>query len=177
MALPNQIQLDPIKYLNTIPQYNGNRNDLTNFTRLIDRIYPMLRTYDELSQLLFSDIIKSRLTGSAKEVIEINTQAQSWTDIKTILENNFGEKKNCEELFDELRSATFETNTIDLYNDIKHRHRRLNNKTLQVLGEGEAVNQVAHNNRRSALHIFRNKMPEPMRTVLTCRNPVTLESP
>ncbi|XP_059217572.1 GATA zinc finger domain-containing protein 14-like [Stomoxys calcitrans] len=136
----------------------------------------MLRTYDEISQLLFSDIIKSRLVGKAKEIIEINTQAQSWTTIKNILENNFGEKKNCEQLFDELRAITFETTTVDFYNEIKHRLRRLNSKALLVIGEGEAANQVSLNNMKSALHIFKNKMPEPMRTVLTCRNPDSLES-
>lgn len=176
MANPNQIVLDPIKYLNNIPQFNGNRNDLLTFTRLIDRIHPVLRGYDELSQLLFSDIIKGRLVGKAKEIIEINIQAQSWTDIKRVLENNFGEKKSCEELFDELRSVTFNNTTVDFYNDIKYRLRRLNNKSLLLLGEGEAANQVAINNQRSALHVFKNKMPEPMKTVLACRNPDSLES-
>lgn len=176
MANPNQVQLDPLKYLSTIPQFNGKRDDLINFCRLVDRIHPILRTYDEFSQLFFSDIIKSRLIGKAKEIIEINTQAQSWTEIKSILENNFGEKKNCEQLFDELRSVTFNNTTVDFYNDILYRLRRLNNKALLVLGEGEAANQVTINNRRSALHIFKNKMPEPMRTVLTCRNPDSLEA-
>lgn len=176
MANPNQIVLDPIKYLNNIPQFNGNRNDLLTFTRLIDRIHPVLRGYDELSQLLFSDIIKGRLVGKAKEIIEINIQAQSWTDIKRVLENNFGEKKSCEELFDEVRSVTFNNTTVDFYNDIKYRLRRLNNKSLLLLGEGEAANQVAINNQRSALHVFKNKMPEPMKTVLACRNPDSLES-
>lgn len=175
MAQPNQIQLNPIKYLGNIPQYNGNRNDLLTFIRLIDRVHPLLRTYDELSQLVFSDIIKSRLVGKAKEVLEINTQAQSWNSIKSVLENNFGEKKNCEELFDELRAVTFNNTTIDFYNDIKYRLRRLCNKTVLVLGEGEAANQVAINNQKSALHIFKNKMPEPMKTVLACRNPSSLE--
>lgn len=175
MANPNQIQLDPIKYLNSIPQYNGNRSDLMTFIRLIDRIHPMLITYDELSQLVFSDIIKSRMVGKAREILEINTQARSWTSIKSVLENNFGEKKSCEELFDELRAVSFNRTTVDFYNDIKFRLRRLCNKAVMVLGEGEAANQVAINNQRSALHIFKNKMPEPMRTVLACRNPSTLE--
>lgn len=176
MANPNQIQIDPVKYLNNIPTYNGNRDDLINFVRLLDRIHPLLQTYDELSQLLFSDLIKGRLVGKAKEIIEINTQTRSWADIKRVLENNFGEKKNCEQLFDELRAVTFNTTTVDFYNDIKYRLRRLNNKTTLLLGEGEATNQVAINNQRSALHIFKNKMPEPMRTVLACRNPTSLES-
>ncbi|XP_059224321.1 GATA zinc finger domain-containing protein 14-like [Stomoxys calcitrans] len=71
---------------------------------------------------------------------------------------------------------TFETTTVDFYNEIKHRLRRLNSKALLVIGEGEAANQVSLNNMKSALHIFKNKMPEPMRTVLTCRNPDSLES-
>lgn len=92
-----------------------------------------------------------------------------------MLENNFGEKKSCEELFDDLRAVTFNKTTIDFYNDIKYRLRRLCDKAVMILGEGEAANQVALNNQRSALHVFKNKMPEPMRTVLACRNPSSLE--
>lgn len=174
MAQP--IQLDPIKYLNGLTQFNGNKNDLNTFIKLIDRIQPLLTTYDELSQLVFSDIIKSRTVGKAKEVLEINAHVRSWQEIKTVLENNFGEKKTCEELFDDLRSVTFNSNTIEFYNEIKYRLKLLNNKAAMVVGEGEGLNQVALNNQRSALHIFKGKMPEPMRTILACRNPSTLES-
>lgn len=45
-----------------------------------------------------------------------------------------------------------------------------------MLGGGEGANQVALNNARSTLHTSKNKMPVPMRTVLACRNPETLES-
>lgn len=176
MANPPQIHLDPIKYLNSLPQFGGNINDLPTFTKLVDRIYPILAAYDELSQLLFSDIIKSRIIGKAKEVLEINTQVQSWEDIKRTLNNNFGERKSCDQLYDEMRSVTFQTNTIDFYNDLKYKLRRLNNKSVIMTGEGEAANQVAINNQRSALHIFKNKMPEPMKTILACRNPTSLES-
>ncbi|KAI8119383.1 Gamma-aminobutyric acid type B receptor subunit 1 [Lucilia cuprina] len=153
--------------------YNNNSNgeklkaNLYNYQCFTDkdRIHPILRTYDELSQLVFSDIIKSRLTGKAQEIIEINTQVQSWDEIKTVLQNNSEKKNHASKL-----------TTVDFYNDIKYRLRRLNNKAAMVLGEGEAANQVAINNQRSALHIFKNKMPEPMRTVLACRNPNSLES-
>lgn len=171
-----QIQLNPIKYLNNLPLYSGSKKDLNTFTKLIDRIHPLLITYDEISQLIFSDIIKSRLIGKAQEIIEINTQARSWQEIKTVLENNFGERKSCEELFDDLRSVTFSNTTLDFFNEIKFRLRLLNNKAAMIMGEGEGLNQVALNNQKSALHIFKNKMPEPMRTVLACRNPNTLES-
>lgn len=63
--------------------------------------------------------------------------------------------------------------TLDFFNEIKFRLRLLNNKAAMIMGEGEGLNQVALNNQRSALHIFKNKMPEPMRIVLACRNPNT----
>lgn len=66
----------------------------------MDRIHPHLRQYDEVSQLVFSDLITSGFMGKARETIEINFHAQSWTDLKTILMNNFGEKRSVEDLFD-----------------------------------------------------------------------------
>ncbi|CAD7001296.1 unnamed protein product [Ceratitis capitata] len=84
-----------------------------------------------MSQLLFSDIIKSKLKGRAKQAIEINCHATSLEEIKTILQNNFGDRRSCEELFDELRSVTFITNTLDFYNDMKTKLHRLNNKLVK----------------------------------------------
>ncbi|CAD7001395.1 unnamed protein product, partial [Ceratitis capitata] len=104
-----------------------------------------------MSQLLFSDIIKSKLKGSARQAIEINCHATSWAEIKTILQNNFGDRRSCEELFDELRSVTFITNTLDFFNDMKTKLHRLNNKLVVILGESEA------------------------KSILFCRNPVDLE--
>ncbi|CAD7078341.1 unnamed protein product [Hermetia illucens] len=37
------------------------------------------------------------------------------------------------------------------------------------------MSEAVANNKRSPLNIFKSKIPEPMKTVLTCRNPSTLE--
>ncbi|KAI8116018.1 hypothetical protein CVS40_11848 [Lucilia cuprina] len=169
------VRIDPLKYLNQIPEFSGDYRDLQTFINLIDRVYPILTVYDEPSQLLFSDIIKSRLTGKAREVIEINCQVQSWTDIKTVLHNNFGDRCGLEELFDKLKGTTFKTNSVEFYNEIKQRLRSLNNKTIMTIGSGPAANECARNNMKTALNVFKEKIPEPMRTILTCRNPQTLE--
>lgn len=170
------ISIDPLKYLGNLPEFSGDYRDLQNFINLIDRVHPILRAYDEPSQLLFSDIIKSKLKGKAREVIEINCQAQSWNDIKQILTNNFGERNSLEELFDRLKSVSFKTNSIEFYNEIKIRLRSLNNKTINLLGAGPAASECARNNMRTALNIFKEKVPEPMKTILTCRNPDSLET-
>lgn len=170
------ISIDPLKYLNRLPDFNGDYRDLLTFTNLIDRVHPLLTVYDEPSQLLFSDIIKSKLTGKAREIIEINCQAQSWTEVKTVLNNNFGDRCGLEELFDKLKSVTFKNNSVEFYNELKKRLRNLNNKTIVSIGSGPAANECAKNNMKTALNVFKEKIPEPMRTILTCRNPETLEA-
>lgn len=175
MAQAPCVTLDPIKYLKTLPEFNGTQNDLYNFIILIDRIHPLLTQYDQTSQLFFSDIIKSRLQGRAREVIEINFHVQAWADIKNVLINNFGERLNIEELYDNMRAVVFRTNTIEFYNEIKNRLRKLNNKTNLIMGENPGTAEIAKNNMKSALNIFKAKIPEPMKTILTCRNPDTLE--
>ncbi|XP_061396310.1 uncharacterized protein DDB_G0287625, partial [Musca vetustissima] len=174
-STPLSITIDPLKYLGTLPEFTGDYRDLQTFINLIERVHPLLQRYDEPSQYLFSDIIKSKLKGKAREIIEINCQAQSWNEIKSILMNNFGERQSLEELFDKLKSVTFKTNSVDFYNDIKTHLRSLNNKTIITLGTGPGTNECAKNNMKTALNIFREKLPEPMKTIITCRNPDTLE--
>lgn len=171
----NRLTINPLKYLSSLPEFHGDPRDLQTFTTLIDRIHPHLRTYDETTQLLFSDIIKSKFKGKARQTIEINCHATSWTDIKSILQNNFGDRRSCEELFDELRGVTFKTTTLDFYNDIKSKLHRLNNKLIVILGESGAARQSALNNMHTALNIFKSKIPEPMKSILFCRNPDDLE--
>lgn len=169
------IRIDPIKYINGLPEFAGDYRDVQTFINLIDRVHSILQVYDEPSQRLFSDIIKSRLKGKAREVMEINCHATSWADIKNILINNFGERSSIEELFDRLKGVTYKTNSVEFYNEVKQRLRSLNNKTLTTIGPGEATNIIIKNNMTSALTIFKEKIPEPMRTILVCRNPPSLE--
>lgn len=172
---PNRLVIDPLKYLSNLPDFFGDSKDLQNFTALIDRINPHLETYDELSKQLFLDIIKSKLKGKARQTIEINCHATSWTQMKIVLQNNFGDRRTCDELFDVLRATTFKTNTVEFYNEVKDKLHRLNNKIVIILGETDAARQSARNNMQTALNIFKSKIPEPMKTILFCRNPIDIE--
>ena len=64
---------------------------------------------------------------------------------------------------------------FDFYNEIKNSLRSLNNKTVPDLGTNVNSEQIARNNMRTALNIFKEKIPEPIKTILGCRNPNTLE--
>lgn len=169
------LTLDPLRFIERLPDFSGDRKDLYTFISLVDRINPLLSAYDEPSQLIFFDIIKSKLKGKAKEAIEINFHAQSWEEVKTILTNNFGEKQSVEELYDRLRAVVFKTNAIEFYNEIKDRLRSLNNKTAVDVGASQNSEQIAKSNINTALNVFKAKLPEPMKTILACRNPDSLE--
>lgn len=177
MATPRVLSIDPLKYLERVPEFNGKFGTLQNFINLIERITPLIIQYDEFSKGILSDIIKSKLTGKAREVIEINNHVQSWEDIKVVLNNNFGDRLSVEQLFDELRSQTFKTNAVDFYNDIKNILRRLNMKTEQDL-QNDNINlkRYLDANINSALNVFKNKVPEPLKSILSCRNPTSLEN-
>ena len=86
-----QISIDPIKFLSNIPEFSGDYGDLYTFLKLIDRVQPLLNEYNNISQLTFVDIIKSRLRGKAREIMEINCQVESLLEMKKILIINFGE--------------------------------------------------------------------------------------
>lgn len=171
------LNIEPLKYLSRLPELDGSFDRLQNFIDLINRIYPTLQTYNEVSQLVFLDVIKSKLIGKAREVMDINYHVNSWPEIKTLLNHNFGDKKSSDQLFDELRSIPFRTNSQDMYNEIKGILRRLNVKTTNESNTNdENLKSLLKANINSALEIFKRKLPEPMKSILYCRAPEDLEA-
>lgn len=175
MAL-SRVEIDPIKYLQKLPTYDGNFTDLYMFIDLIDRIGSVLETYDNMSQTIFLDIIKSKLLGTARDVSDINNHLTRWTELKEVLVNNFGDRLSVEQLYDKLRSIKFKTNAKNFYDEIITCLRRLNMKTRTVYQNEARYNELIIANKRTALDIFKNKLLEPMRSIIICRNPNNVEN-
>lgn len=132
------LNVNPLKYLSSLSEFCGNFNELQNFLDLVDRIHPILTTYDNLSQHIFSDVIRSKFRGRAREIVEINYHVRSWTDTKTLLINNFGDRLSVDQLYDELKSINFKTHCQDFYGEIKVVLRRLNIKTRTIYEADQA---------------------------------------
>lgn len=165
------LSINPLKYIENLPEFNGRGEELFTFIELVDNITPEVMKYDISSQTLLLNRIKSKLRGKAREIIEINNHVSVWSEIKSILINNFGDKKSALQIFDELRGVTFTSNSVNLYNEIKIILRRLNNK---VKDEPNAELTIKANI-ASGLTVFKEKLPEPMRSIIFSRNPSTLE--
>lgn len=170
------VEIDPMKYLANLPNYDGNFFNLYTFIDLIDRISFVLEKYNEDSQKIFLDIIKSKLVGQAKDLAEINNHLTKWTELKTVLTNNFGDRLSTEQLYDQLRSLKFKTTAKVFYDEIITTLRRLNMKTKITDSERTDYNQLIIANKRTALEVFKRKLAEPMRSIILCRDPSTLEA-
>lgn len=174
------LKLDPMNYIEKLPLFSGKTEELYTFLKLIDDITPLIIQYNQASQSILFNSIKSKFIGKAKEIIEINNHITSWDETKILLINNLGEQKSSLQIFDELRGIQFKTNPIDFYKNLMSILRRLNNKTkheCQILQMNERdINSRIENNITSALQIFKNKLPEPMHSVLYSRNPETLDA-
>lgn len=165
------LTVNPLKLIDKLPEFSGEANELFNFIDLVDNIIPEIAKYDQPSQVVMLNYLKNKLKGKARQVLEINNYVRTWADIKKILINNFGDKKTALQIYDEMRAVVFKNNSVDLYNEIQTILRRLNNK---VKGEENYDDQIKANI-ASALEIFKNKVCEPMRSILYSRNPKTLE--
>lgn len=169
------VEIDPMKYLANLPIYDGNFFNLYTFIDLIDRISFVLEKYDEISQRIFLDIIRSKLVGPAKDLAEINNHISKWTELKLVLTNNFGDRLSTEQLYDQLRSLKFKSTAKSFYDELVTTLRRLNMKTKIVDGERTDYSQLIIANKRTALEVFKRKLAEPMRSIILCRDPSTLE--
>lgn len=170
------VQIDPVKYLQKLPTYDGNFADLYTFIDLIDRIGTILETYDNMSQSIFLDIIKSKLLGTAKDVSDINNHLTMWSELKEVLVNNFGDRLSVDQLYDKMRSIKFKTNAKNFYDEIITCLRRLNMKTRTIYQNEARFNEMIIANKRTALDIFKNKLLEPMKSIIVCRNPNNVET-
>ncbi|CAD7002123.1 unnamed protein product [Ceratitis capitata] len=63
--LINRLTINPLKYLNNLPEFYGDSGDLQTFTTLIDRVHSHLQTYDEIIILEIDVPVKNSLVNYA----------------------------------------------------------------------------------------------------------------
>ncbi|XP_055385933.1 ras-related protein RabX-like [Condylostylus longicornis] len=139
------LSLDPMKYISELPEFGGKSHELFNFIGLVENIIPIVSKYDENGQIILLNKIKSKLVGKAREIVEINNHVSIWSEIKTILINNFGEKKTTLQIYEELQCVKFTSTPVDLYNQIKHILRRYRNNNTNTYTRNNS-NTTGNNN-------------------------------
>lgn len=138
---------------------------------MVDVIVPILQQYNNQSQNIICNIIKSRITGKAKLILDASPHIIKWEDIKKILYANFSDQRNSTQLLNELRSTEFRGSVLYFFNIIQ---KRLTNLNLKV-EQSPHYQQTIRDNQLIALDIMKSNIPEPCRTILFCRNPDAME--
>ncbi|KAJ8961595.1 hypothetical protein NQ317_003911 [Molorchus minor] len=85
-----------IQNLFIIAQFDGNPSELNNFLKVSQTFLNIYWNREDetcVQNLLLFEGIKSRLTGRAKEIISVYG-VNTWTEIKAVLIQNFGDQRN-----------------------------------------------------------------------------------
>lgn len=164
------LDINPLTYIEKLREFDGKKEDLSTFITNVDDIIPTLMLYNEQAQRMCMNIVKSKLTGKARRAMEVHPHLTVWTDIKAMLNTNFGGFSTADQLYQELRGAQYRRNTIDFYNYIQHKLAILNQKC----GQENRLSEV-NSNIQTALKTFITRLPVHMRTVLCALKPPTME--
>lgn len=171
-----KLTLDPLKYIERIQPYDGNPEGLKGFIDSVDLIIPTMEQYDAAAHSIFYSLLKTKILGKALTILEINSNIETWTELKIVLNNNFADRRNLYQLIDDLRSCYCKTTILDFFNEIQDRLRKLNIKTgNEYRNQPPVLANTIKSNMHLALDTFKNKLPEPVRAVIFARNPNTLE--
>lgn len=166
---------NPDSYIKDVPEFDGRREKLEPFIEAIDQIAPAIVALPREAAPYYLQKIKTKLTGKARLVLDLNTEVNNWTQIKTVLINNFGEKRNIFALTDELRNCRFNNDVLGYLNEIRYRLRNLVSKARSEAADLVVLNRDIEHYNRLALKVFINGLPETHSTILHARNPNTLE--
>lgn len=82
-------EIDPLKYLQLRPAFDGRKEELYPFLEAIDSVIATMDKYSPQSQRMFFSIIKVKIKDKAKTVLEIHPHLARWDDVKKLLEANF----------------------------------------------------------------------------------------
>lgn len=116
------------------------------------------------------NVIRSKLVGRARQVMNMHSHLESWTEVKDMLILNFSSFESIKQLFDKLKSLQYKGDVMEFYNEIQKMVGLLNQKCIQ----DDHAEQIA-GNIETAKWVFRNGLDDLMQTILAARNPKTLK--
>lgn len=158
--------------IGNIKAFEGDVNELPDFLEQVENILPIFERFDEANKRVLFGYLKNKCIGRTRVIIHRYGNVVAWEILKGILLDNFGEKQTSNELMDKLKTCTLDS-TIEKYHyNINKIRNRLHNRLLTHGNEGFTTAEI----NRISLHIFREKLPEPTKTLIFARNPVNLET-
>lgn len=166
--------LDALKLIRNGPQLQGEQ-DLFSFIEYYGSIFSLNLPANIMPIAIIT--LKTQLKDKARQIIDINPHCDTWHAIKTTLIANLANLASLSTLTDQLITIQNNSSTLEFYNKIQELVAKILNKyrmdnpdatAQQIEGQGTII-------RRIALRQFRDKLREPLRSLIVVRNPSSME--
>lgn len=150
--------------LKMIPEFDGRKENLHKFIACCDIVGKGATTRDHKESFL--NVIKTKLSGSAYNLIKYKT-FESWDGLKTILQNQYLEKRTMAQIQSELLNSKQlpSEDILTFANRIERLSLDLTDAC--VASEGEAAYETVKNlNEKSALRAFVEGLRDPIKLIV-----------
>lgn len=166
----------PVELVKIIPIFEGDARELPLFLKKCQYILENFGGNDAQNQYLFH-VVTSRLAGEASKLVGERDQISTWSELKSLLSQHFGDPRTEECLVMELESVKIHRG--ESYEDFCHRVQQLRsilfaklNETIKDANE-RLIRQHIYNN--TSFNVFLYNLPAYFVRLVRLRNVKTLE--
>lgn len=156
-----------------VPEFTGNRNELSNFISLVEMIDETLKAEEKPKLIKF--IIKARISDKVKNKLSSVETPITILELKTTLENSFPSNKTTLSLHTELsKIKQGNLQTKNYAEKIENITAELNKIQISELGEKERKTITSLND-KIALNAFKNGLNDSIKMTVLASRPKTLQ--
>lgn len=174
--METQIVSVPESIIKLIPIFSGDNRHLNLFIRKCEYVIERFRGSNEQNLYIYH-VVTSRLAGDAAALLSEREDVESWSQLKALLEQHFGDPRSEECINIELESLKIKTGETYLAfcNRIQTVRSNLISKlNTQTNKELKTAKIAIYNN--TALNVFLYNLPESMVRIVRLKSPATLEA-
>ncbi|CAH2087562.1 unnamed protein product [Euphydryas editha] len=177
VPLPEPIVVIPIpnEMLRLIPYFGGDKRHLNIFLRKCEYVINKYRGHEE-QNIYVLHAITSRLTDNAAALLSEREDITTWSALKELLEQHFGDPRSEECINIELESCKIKTGEsyLDFCNRIQNIRSLLISK-VNLLTDADIKRAKIAIYNHTALNVFLYNLPEHLVRVVRLNKPATLE--
>lgn len=166
----------PMEMVKIIPVFDGDSRLLPLFIKKCEYILQTFQGGNLQNEYLFH-VITSRLSGEAAKLVGEREQIQTWSDLKQLLSQHFGDPRSEECLAMELESL--KRNRNESYSDLCHRIQYLRSilfsKISETIDDANLRQAKHHIYDNTSLNVFLFNLPAYLVRLVRLRNVTTLE--
>ena len=158
-------------YLDSVPNFTGDYNDVVRFINSIESITGTLNELPQLDQLLRFEQVKNKLQGRARCLLQENPS--DWPTLKPLIVRSFSNQLILGTLQDYVEKIKFTQNILTTFNLIQQALSKVLD-SIELSSEEETLkcDRIRHSKERAYRH-FRSLIPENCKAALNghlCRD-------